>query len=396
MISKMPTIATKDNSTDTDSPLTSLPTEILLSIAKHVGASELKANRMEKLLVCKYWYCIAVGVLMEDMTLSAVGLKSFPPLRTASTEAETAGKQKYNPRTAAATTARSTSTHMGIIRCLSVHLQRHSDWPVLFDSTTQEAIPDWEMRFNRWLEETGSDITRLANWLDTLQALERFRFQAVGPGPIPPQPNSWQALLFQNTRHYLQEDAIALMCRSIPTRRLRVLEIDTCGSAFVGKHLACQQGGNGAREHICPLIGKYVPSLGSLRVRMHKICPDIFGGVDGEYTTARKEVVVHLSLFDPLKGMTKAMMAELCSAAPPCGRGVLINKMIEGANAAATKMPNLKATLLYHTYPYSLMGLDCRTGQSEILDSGIDWLDNEDVVFADRRTSGQFVGVFAL
>ncbi|EGE83060.1 hypothetical protein BDDG_06004 [Blastomyces dermatitidis ATCC 18188] len=398
--------------------LTTLPPEILLEILQYVGADELRANNLDMLLICKYWHSIASTVLMEDVKLSATGLKKFLALQqlemtapgndipdhesqyqhqhlgVTSTRAETKSDSELSPVNECTTPTPTQTTS------LSIRLTGYSGWSTLIDPETQQAIPERFKILADWVERTRADMTRLSSWLGTLKTLTRFRFQAEG------ESNSHgivQAHLFEHMKSYLHADAVALMCRSIPADRLRVLELDTCGSAFMEAGADCAEGRHPSEnEHICPLIGRYVPYLQRLRVRMHKICPEVFGvgsKNDNQYTTARKDFVFHLSLYDPLKRVMSAKSAKLCSAGTHCRRDVLINQMIGGANMAARQMPNLKATVLYHVYPFDLVAMDCRTGDTETVDGQVDWLDNEDLVFRDGRypstTAGTFVTVCA-
>ncbi|KKZ68194.1 hypothetical protein EMCG_06155 [[Emmonsia] crescens] len=391
--------------------LTTVPPEILLEILQYVGADELRANNLETLLICKYWYCIASTVLLEDVKLSATGLKKFlalqqPEMATPENNCEpqhqpqgpqhqhqhqgvacTRPRTKLEPESALVhecTTPTSTQT-----ASLSIRLVGYPGWPTLIDPKTQQVIPERFKMLTDWADKTRADITRLSSWLSTLKTLTRFRFQAEGESNLR---STMQAHLFEQMKSYLHADAVALLCKSIPAQRLRVLELDTCGSAF----MAADANGAGVghvsgKEHICPLIGKYVPYLRRLRVRMHRICPEVFGADSKNnmrYTTARKELVFHLSLYDPLKKVTNAKSAVPCLVDRPCGRDVLINNMIEGANVMARQMPNLKATVLYHVYPFDLVAMNCRTGETKMVDGQVDWLDNEDLVFEDG-VSGQ-------
>ncbi|OAX80340.1 hypothetical protein ACJ72_05328 [Emergomyces africanus] len=382
--------------------LTTLPPEILLEILQHVGVDELRANNLETLLICKYWYRIASTVLLEDVKLSATGLKKFLALQQPEKHIphhQHQGATTYtSPQTKSplklALAHERTPPTQPQTASLSIRLAGFSAWSTLIDPKTQQAIPERFKILADWSERTAADITRLSSWLGTLKALTRFRFQAEGGSNLR---DTMQAHLFEQMTSYLHADAVALMCRSIPPGRLRVLELDTCGTAFMVAHA---NGAGGAepgpgygsgKEHICPLIGRYVPYLRQLKVRMHRICPEVFG-VGSEnpmrYTTAQKELVFHLSLYDPLMKVKSAKSAVPCSVDRPCGRDVLINNMIEGANVAARQMPNLKATVLYHVYPFDLVAMDCRTGQTKMVDGQVDWLDNEDLIF-ESKVSGQ-------
>ncbi|KLJ12819.1 hypothetical protein EMPG_12187 [Blastomyces silverae] len=404
--------------------LTTLPPEILLEILQYVGADELRANNLDMLLICKYWYSIASTVLMQDVKLSATGLKKFLGLQqlemaapghdTPEHEPQHQHQHQYQHQGVTCTRAKTKSdSELSLVNgcttpaptqptSLSIRLTGYSGWSTLIDPETQQAIPERFKILADWVERTRADMTRLSSWLGTLKTLTRFRFQGEGESN---SRGTAQAHLFEfeQMKSYLHADAVALMCRSIPADRLRVLDLDTCGSAFMAAGADCVEGRHASEnEHICPLIGRYVPYLQRLRVRMHQICPEVFG-VDSkndiQYTTARKEFVFHLSLYDPLKKAMSAKSARLCSAGTPCRRDVLINQMIEGANMAARQMPNLKATVLYHVYPFDLVAMDCRTGDTEMVDGQVDWLDNEDLVFRDGgyppTTAGTFVTVCA-
>ncbi|PGH05016.1 hypothetical protein AJ79_06902 [Helicocarpus griseus UAMH5409] len=382
--------------------LTALPAEIFLEILQYVGADELRANNLKILPICKYWYCIASTVLMEDVKLSAAGLRKFLSLQQLTARQPQSTRTYAHQAPVSATKAATESLHGSTsplqpqpqtrTQTLSIRLTGYSNWAALLDPKTQQGVPDRFKLLAHWADETRADIILLSHWLRTQQTLTHFRFQAVGESDLR---GRMQAHMFEQMKNcYLHADAVALMCRSIPTRRLTVLELDTCGSAFISGD---GSGGEGLEEkeeeeHICPLIGRYVPSLKRLRVRMHRICPEVFGigkdgvgdGGDAPYKSAQKEFVFHLSLYDPLKQMMSAKSAVPCLAEGPCGRDVLINQMIEGANRAAKVMPNLKATILYHVYPFDLVAMDCRTGQSKFVDGHVDWLDNEDVGFEDE------------
>ncbi|EER41660.1 conserved hypothetical protein [Histoplasma capsulatum var. duboisii H88] len=384
--------------------LTTLPPEILREILQYVGADELRANNLDRLLISKYWYCIASAVLLEDVKLSATGLTKFLALQKA-TPGNSGPEHQPQHKEVTCTRARTISESESELvdgpispistrtSSLAICLTGYSGWATHIDPETQQISPERFKILADWTEKTRADMHRLSSWLGTLKTLTRFRFQAEGESSVRTIP----ANLFEHMKSYLHADAIALMCRSIPVERLRVLELDTCGSAFLARGVDGAKPGHASdSEHICPLIGRYVPYLQQLRVRMHRICPEVFGVGNKnnlQYTTARKEFVFHLSLYDPLKGMTRAKSAGLCSFDTPCRRDVLINKMIEGANVAAMQMPNLKATVLYHVYPSDLVAMDCRTGDTKMVDSQVDWLDNEDVVFEDRRSPHSTSGV---
>ncbi|PGH01651.1 hypothetical protein GX51_05093 [Blastomyces parvus] len=403
--------------------LTALPPEILLEILQYVGTDELRANNLGMLPICKYWYSIASTVLMEDLKLSATGLNKFLALQ----QLEMTAPGDDIPEHGFQHQHQHQHQHQGVIcagaktksgselspvnepmsptptqtTSLSIRLAGYSRWSTLIDPETQQATPERFKILVDWVEKTRADMTRLSSWLGTLKTLTRFRFQAEGESNLRGRA---EAHLFEQMKNYLHADAVALMCRSIPVKRLRVLELDTCGSAFIPADEDCAEGRHALdNEHICPLIGRYAPHLQRLRVRMHQICPEVFGigsKNDIQYTTARKEFVFHLSLYDPLKKAMSAKYARPCSTGTSYRKDVLINRMIEGANLAARQMPNLKATVLYHVYPFNLVAMNCRTGDTEMVDDQVDWLDNEDLVFKDGgyrpTTTGPSVTVCVL
>ncbi|EDN10094.1 predicted protein [Histoplasma mississippiense (nom. inval.)] len=346
-------ISSKGSRNDTGY-LTALPPEILREILQYVGADELRANNLDRLLISKYWYCIASAVLLEDVKLSATGLTKFLALqkREMATPGNSGPEHQPQYKEVTCTRARTVSESeselvdgpIGPISTrtssLAICLTGYSGWAAHIDPETHQIIPERFKILADWTEKTRADMNRLSSWLGTLKTLTRFRFQAEGELSVRTIPEN----LFEHMKSYLHADAIALMCRSIPVERLRVLELDTCGSAFLARGVDGAKPGHASdSEHICPLIGRYVPYLQQLRVRMHRICPEVFGVGNKnnlQYTTARKEFVFHLSL-------------------------CLISK----------------ATVLYPCLTRLISWpMDCRTGDTKMVDSQVDWLDNEDVV----------------
>lgn len=342
--------------------LTSLPPEILYEIASYVGADEFR-QCLDRLTLCRQWYDIAMMVMMKDLKLGTKGVKSLPAL------------QNTLP----------ISRHL---HSLSVRLQGFTDWSLYEDPITPRAICQ---RFNvlrKWTEDMAYDMGAFADWMANLQSVENFRFEAIGehdPG------SGIQSHVFGLPRDYLHEKSVAFMLRNLPSQRLKTLHLDTCGSSILSSRITIDKSDPiDSEEHICSNIAKHVNSLQNLRVRMHHLCPDMFGLDHLQPSDEPKSFVFHLTMFDPLKRVPTSKCASHCRP-ELSSREALISVMNEATKKAIEKVPKLSVTVLYHESPSALISIDCRTGimRSLNVDDQSDWLDIEDIATRGEQISPQ-------
>lgn len=86
--------------------------------------------------------------------------------------------------------------------------------------------------------------------------------------------------------HYLSMWSPARLLDALWASKLLELEIDTCGSELKNE------------IHVCPQLALKIPSLRSVRLRMHKICPQIFDlqHEEGARSSKIESIIINLSL----------------------------------------------------------------------------------------------------
>lgn len=134
------------------------------------------------------------------------------------------------------------------------------------------------------------------------------------------------------------------------------LVIDTCGSKF-------QSG-----VHICPRVLD-IPSLRSLRLRMHHVCPRV---LELESDSKIESIIINMSLMEP--GCFHAGFSRHCTE--PKSADNLYQEMVTNATNVTTNHSGIKMLkILSHRHPYSeIVTTDCIKGIKMILaDITKDW-----------------------
>ncbi|KAJ5085022.1 hypothetical protein N7532_009793 [Penicillium argentinense] len=138
------------------------------------------------------------------------------------------------------------------------------------------------------------------------------------------------------------------------------LVIDTCGSEF-------QSG-----VHVCPRIALKIPSLRSIRLRMHNICPRV---LELERDSKIESIIINLSLKEPDR--FHAGFSRHCTEVKSAYE--LYDDMVMAASNVARSQPGIKMLrILCHKHPYlEMMTRDCINGTQMILsDDSEDWGDD--------------------
>lgn len=138
------------------------------------------------------------------------------------------------------------------------------------------------------------------------------------------------------------------------------LVIDTCGSEF-------QRG-----VHICPRIALKIPSLRSIRLRMHNICPRV---LELAHESKIESIIINLSLKE--HDRFHAGFSRHCTE-PKSAYDLYDDFVIAGTNVAKSQ-PSIKMLrILCHKHPYlEMVTRDCINGTRMILsDNSEDWGDD--------------------
>jgi hypothetical protein len=157
-------------------------------------------------------------------------------------------------------------------------------------------------------------------------------------------------------RSYLEDLAVASLLSNSLRHALTTLVLDTGGSAFVPRFQRVDD------LHICPLIAAHLPNLRRLKLRMRKICPDVFTSGDCECFANLQSIVINLNLRGVDPNVT-ARHSQHCAS----GRTGwdLHEDMVNAAKEAIPLMPKIKMlrVLCYDYSSLMLVAVSCRSGR---------------------------------
>lgn len=199
--------------------LDALPTELLVAIFRHVSAAEFRKIPSCGLAVCKRWYRILEPLLFEDLTLTAA---QFFRISEHSVQASTL-----------------------FTRHLSIDIRiRKGD-----DSFLTQELEDP-------LEHSSIfRFQQLNAWIGKASRLETLKFRLLHD--MSPEEVTWN--------ESLDGWKLGLFYKCLWASKLTSVSIDTLG-AWIRPN---------SRQDSCFDITWRLPSLKSVWLRLHKICPDI-------------------------------------------------------------------------------------------------------------------------
>lgn len=328
-------------------PLTSLPPEILYSIFEFAGISESKP-KLDWLIVSKRLSRIALPFILKDVTLSDRGLRAFSTLLS-----QDGGGSYIIPSR---------------VKWLSVFLKGYQE-PFQLDDSPNSKQPYWSLE-TTWVEDTMKNLQILANSLHQFTALESFKLivarkfnSAVIKSPFEP------------VRDYLYYQPTFSMLNNIPTNRLCDLTIDTCGSSL----LSGTDPDASEEQHICPLISGYLPTIRRARIRMRRICPDIFGLSNTNTAVAAdaggpQTIVINLSLYAPNDYLFTTRLSGHCGLSGPCSHNMLVVQMVEAGTEYVRSKPGAEVIIVSRRNGLELQSINCLTGQETGLEYPHEWL----------------------
>lgn len=154
----------------------------------------------------------------------------------------------------------------------------------------------------------------------------------------------------------------AVNIRPLLATHLTDLDIDTCGIDL--------------DSHVCPSIGKLLPALHYLRLRMRRICPDVLTTAGNEKLPLN-EAIVNLSLND--------------SHSKHCITGSVLEvrqQILERAEDLSARSSPKVLRILWHSLPdFKLHSKDILSGRLEMLPDDAAWDDVGEEVVSDEPES---------
>ncbi|KAI0513324.1 hypothetical protein F5B22DRAFT_248570 [Xylaria bambusicola] len=127
--------------------------------------------------------------------------------------------------------------------------------------------------------------------------------------------------------------------------------------------------------HLCPAIA-LLPTLRTLHVRMHLICPDILKVLDSDDNLRLNTVVINMGLRFNVSGVIRALNSRRC----PGGEENILHlkaDMQEQAKVLASRMSSLNNVRILTSKPSTgeTLSLNILTGKTTILSDDQPWED---------------------
>ncbi|UPK92912.1 hypothetical protein LCI18_003847 [Fusarium solani-melongenae] len=225
-----------------------LPTEVLLLVLRLLGPEFFRHNT-RRLMVSKWWYDLAMQILLRDLEFTAKSLPKF--LR-----------------------ADMSSLVHQYTRTVNIAFDGVQDRKAVL-SATQEAR---ERMVSDWTTNVANDLTSLASILKDCGNLRSLKLE--------PRPRWRSRSVFLRT--WFSSDALVSL---LSVAHLTCLEFDAVCTGIGG--VSSRPG-----SHICEDISALLPTLRRFRCRMRNICPSILKP-PGEGTISKlEEVIINLNLGD--------------------------------------------------------------------------------------------------
>lgn len=198
-------------------PLEALPPELLIIILRYVGASELRKLTDYGLTVCKWWYHLVEPLLLEDLTLSGPQLVEI-------------------------------SRHsIGVLRLstrqltIDVNITKGDEVLALYD-----VVRPWETVLAHSLNEFNT-------WIEKCLCLRSLTFR------IQHDMSPEEVTIHENLSEWRQTH----FGDGIWAPKLSHLKIDTLGAWLEADELFCSD------------LARRIPSLRSVWLQLHRICPKV-------------------------------------------------------------------------------------------------------------------------
>lgn len=205
-------------------------------------------------------------------------------------------------------------------------------------------------RFEHWPDEKGNGALDDILMLQYCR-LSSFSFRAhIEHAGVPLAPRI----------NYLSKWSPARFLNAPWLSKLSELEIDTCGSEFK----------NGI--HVCPKLALKIPRLQYVRLRMLRICPEIFDlqSQDSARPSKIKSIIIKVS-FKEMDRFTAGFSTH-CTESK--GGRVLYNDMVRTATEMVKQTQSLKVlNILIHNFPKEMVVKDCIAGTKMLISDERDW-----------------------
>ncbi|MCJ1456051.1 hypothetical protein MMC28_006408 [Mycoblastus sanguinarius] len=282
--------------------LLDLTTELLMLIAEHIGAIELRKS-VSYLLIARRWYQAALptylsGIPLRDVYLSSYEFQRLPPPGTPLWEIIEAKAVRLSLRLLGHPSRQIATRpwHINAEDSDDESMEEEDDetqceeWMVAgpklpsLETQSKRKPYTWDAEMEQslrpWRAGTNYLISELASTLSDFQKLEELSLEASSEleaheGPL------WD---------YVFDSSIKDIISNLPTT-LTNLTLDTCGSNIISPN-------SGKKSlHFCPLIAERLHGLQNVRLRMRCICPKIFdvSSIQGA-ASKLKTLVIRLSL----------------------------------------------------------------------------------------------------
>ncbi|KAI0803623.1 hypothetical protein GGR55DRAFT_662388 [Xylaria sp. FL0064] len=318
-------------------PLLRLPPETLAQIFDYVGSSFFHED-LARLTVSKRWLEFALPTCFKRIALSPETLRSLA----------TSGGMK------------SRSPLERNLEILDLELRGYNN-PC---APSNESLAN--VSAETWKDVLDDDLTQLSILARQSRKLRTLRIRACS-APSPEALDSSEVYLSLSTiQGFLSVANLSVLVLDLPAY--------FPNSSMKGLH-------------ICPAVGALLPTLHTLHVRMHTICPDVLRpGISGS-NLHLSIVAVSLSLITNQPGITSAAHSKRCGS---LAGGLLQLKadLQEQAEALVSRMVAPKTIrLLTHSLPlFEIQSLDVLTGKTMVLNDDADWdEDGKTIIMEDSE-----------
>lgn len=342
-----------------------LPRELLHQIMRIVGGSFFRED-VQRLTVCKDWYPLAHAVFWEDVTLSARTLRRLLH--------ESGQLEMFNRST----------------RRLGIWLDENNTWDMgelpseIADLRRAPDAEPWRREKRaEWVSRLDGDLAALTSILDgdgdgdDHARLEEFHFTAL---------RDWEP--FMRKDYLLDEGLPELLLSESISINLVSLELDTSGTAFLptmARHDHEEREGSWRRAHICAVIGRLLPQLQRLRLRMHHICATALRPPPDQRVIYLTDVAVKLSYSNQLPGHTHNMFSEPCWFTDSTTDSLRVDVETQARELAGQMAvrPKTLRVLRHIRLPVELQSLDVLTGKRMIVSDDMAWDEDGETVCGD-------------
>lgn len=237
-------------------PLLTLPPEILYIIFRRVGSAYFQEDT-RRMLVSRKWYTFAQPIILESLVLRNRKLRQW---RAASPHTWSTAHSR----------TKNLDVHLVVFGERGHHYHHHPTRVQNQELQQKTAMPQSSNWLANWTKNTDAALSSLADRVDGFQRLTSFSLHAL----VYNEVDATHGGLDKPLRYYLSEPTVMRLLERLPVGREVGRFLDRLTLDIAGAHLIQMRGAGDS--HLCPLLARRIPAVRHVRIRMQRICADLF------------------------------------------------------------------------------------------------------------------------